>query len=96
MLMRTYYDLQEYEALNSLTESFRQYLLRNKLMSDNRRKGFYNLFKLTRKVANLRAKTKFLVREKIEKEINKLSQEVELAKPMVNRSWLLEKLRDLN
>lgn len=95
LLLRTYYDLDEYEALVALTESFRQYLLRNKLMSDNRRLGFHNLFKTTRRMASLRQKAGYLSREKIRKELDKIQQEINGTDLLYNRDWLIEKWAEL-
>ena len=95
LLLRTYFDLGEYEALHSLTESFKQYLLRNKLMSDARRVGYNNLFKLTRKIANYKAKQNFMNTERQSREITKLQKELRETPLMYNREWLEEKLLEL-
>lgn len=92
LLLRTYFDLEEYEALYSLTESFKQYLLRNKLMSETRRAGFNNLFKLARKLANLKARSEYLALEKREKELQKIDRELSEADLVFNREWLSEKV----
>ena len=96
LLMRTYYDLDEYEALHALTESFRQYLQRNKLMSDNRRLGYYNLFRLTRKAALLRSRLPFIRHEKATRELERLQEEADVTEAVFNRSWLTEKLEELD
>jgi len=96
LLMRTYYDLDEYDALHALTESFRQYLQRNQLMSDIRRLGYYNLFRLTRKTALLRTRLPYLRRDKIQRELVKIREEVDATEEVFNRSWLLEKLTELD
>jgi len=96
LLMRTYYDLDEYEALHALTESFRQYLQRNQLMSDIRRLGYFNLFRLTRKTALLRTRFPYLRQDKIQRELVKIREEVDATEEVFNRSWLLEKLEELD
>lgn len=95
LLLRTYYDLNEYEPLVALTESFRQYLMRNQLMSDSRRVGFNNLFKLTRRLASLRNKVGFTAQEKLQKDLKKLRSEMEETKLLYNQDWLVEKLEEL-
>jgi hypothetical protein len=55
LLLRTYFDLEEYEALFSLTDSFRQLLQRNKLLSENRKLGYFNLLKFTKSLARIRS-----------------------------------------
>ncbi|MCB0550129.1 MAG: hypothetical protein KDD19_21350 [Phaeodactylibacter sp.] len=95
LLLRTYYDLDEYEALSSLADSFKQYLHRNQLMADVRREGYHNLFKLTRRAANLRANIGYFTQEKSRKELLKLQRSIEKAGAIFNKSWLLEKVEHL-
>ncbi|MCO6491574.1 MAG: hypothetical protein J5I98_24370 [Phaeodactylibacter sp.] len=95
LLLRTYYDLDEYEALSSLADSFKQYLHRNRLMADIRREGYHNLFKLTRRAASLRANIGYCTKEKSRKELLKLQQSIEKAGAVFNKSWLLEKVENL-
>jgi hypothetical protein len=95
LLLRTYYDLEEFEALYSLTGSFRQFLLRNKLMADSRRAGYYNLFKFTQRAARIKAQAGFRSREKLCKELQKLTGDVQKADAIFNKSWLEEKIGEL-
>ncbi len=95
LLLRTYYDLDEYEALSSLADSFKQYLHRNRLMADVRREGYHNLFKLTRRAAALRANIGYYSREKSRKELLKLRESINKAGAIFNKSWLLEKVESL-
>lgn len=95
LLMRTYYDLDEYDALHALTESFKQYLLRNRLMSDLRRLGYYNLFRLTRKTALLRTRIPYLKKEKANRELDRITEEMDSTEEVFNRSWLSQKILDL-
>lgn len=95
LLMRTYYDLGEYDALHALTESFRQYLQRNQLMSDQRRLGYYNLFRLARKAALLRSRLPYWRPDKVRRDLQRIRQEAEATEAVFNRGWLEEKLREL-
>lgn len=95
LLLRTYYDLDEYEALSSLADSFKQYLHRNRLMADVRREGYHNLFKLTRRAAGLRANIGYYSKEKSRKELLKLRESINKAGAIFNKSWLLEKVESL-
>jgi hypothetical protein len=95
LLLRTYYDLEEYEALGSLVDSFKQYLHRNKLMADVRRQGYYNLFLLTRRAAQLRYNLPYHSRERCQAELRKLRQSIAQAGAIFNQAWLLEKVAAL-
>ncbi|MEN0005434.1 MAG: hypothetical protein AAF798_14880 [Bacteroidota bacterium] len=95
LLLRTYYDLEETEALLSLCDSFRQYLLRNKLMADNRRVGYSNLFKLTKRAAILRSNIGFTATKRLNKEMNRLKTDIDRA-TIFNRLWLVQKWEELD
>ena len=95
LLLRTYYDLDEFEALSSLADSFKQYLHRNQLMADVRREGYHNLFKLTRRAANLRANIGYYTKEKSKKELLRLQHGIEKAGAIFNKTWLMEKIEHL-
>ena len=92
LLLRTYYELGEFEALNSLTDSFKQYLHRNKLMADSRRNGYYNLFRFTRKAAQIRATRDFTSANKLQKDLQKLRNDIDKAAAIFNQGWLEEKV----
>ena len=95
LLLRTYYDLEEYEPLFSLSESFKQYLHRNKLMADSRRIGYSNLFRLTKKTAQIKANAGFVSKEKTQKELKKLEKDLKESEAIFNKSWLVEKINEL-
>lgn len=95
LLLRTYYDLNEYEAFVSLTESFRQYLQRNTQISDSRREGFMNLVKFTKRAFQLKNSFSIIKSDKLNLEIHKLLKDIALANTIFNQSWLNMKLEEL-
>ncbi len=95
LLLRTYYDLKEYDALLSLVQSFTLYLRRNKLMADFQRDGHYDLFKFTRRAAQIRSNLDFIPIAKSRRELKKLQEDIAHAKTIFNKSWLLEKMQEL-
>jgi hypothetical protein len=88
ILTITYYELQEWEALESLLKSFRVFLTRNKSLTAARKRGYLNLIKYTRRLMRLQpGETAKIV---------SLREEVEREKQhVVNHEWLLEKLGTL-
>lgn len=96
LLLRTYYDLDEYEALLSLTQSFTIYLRRNKLLAGNQRDGHANLFRFTKRAAQIRAKLGYTHDEKLRKQLEILQQDIAKTKVLFNRDWLLEKITELS
>jgi len=87
MLLITYYETEELEALDSLMESFRAFLNRHKEISVQRRNSYMNLIRTTKKLTNFSPGDK--------KGIEKLREEINNSKGIVNKEWLLEKIAEL-
>lgn len=87
MLIRTYYESDQYEPLIYLLESFRVYINRNKNIPDSRKVLFKNLIRFTKRLVNLTPNSKV--------ELNKLKAEITSKKNTLIRSWLLEKIEEL-
>lgn len=88
LLMASYYELDEIEALGSLLDTFRVYLSRNKELPSARRKHYLNTIGIVRKLAKIVSGDK--------KEIEKLQKEVDQTQGVVSKNWILEKLSLLN
>lgn len=87
-LTLTYYELDEFDALDSFMESFRVFLNRHKNIPLQRRRSYLNLLKYVRRLTRLLPGDKPAV--------EKLREEVVLDKAVtVNHEWLLEKLEEL-
>jgi hypothetical protein len=87
ILIKTYYESDQYDPLIYLLESFRVYLNRNKNIPDSRKTLFKNQIRFTKKLVNLPPKAGA--------ELKKLKEEVTANKNTINRSWLLEKIEEL-
>ena len=87
LLMASYYELDEIEALGSLLDTFRVYLNRNKELPTTRRKHYLNTISIVRKLAK--------IIHGDDKEIEKLEKEVESTQGVVSKNWILEKLAAL-
>jgi hypothetical protein len=95
LLLRTYYDKAEFEAFTSLAESFRQYLFRNKLISDSRRQGFSNLIKFAKRAFQLKIDKGYLRKDRFEKDLHRLQKDIANAAVLFNQSWLEQKIDEL-
>ncbi len=84
LLMASYYELDEIEALGSLLDTFRVYLSRNKELPATRRKHYLNTIAIVRKLSRVIAGDK--------KEIAKLQAEIDATQGVVSKNWILEKL----
>ncbi|MDF1698189.1 MAG: hypothetical protein P1U56_20240 [Saprospiraceae bacterium] len=84
ILLFSYYELDEFDALDSFINSFRVYVNREKSISVRKKGPFKNLLKYINKIINLRSNDK--------EGIKNLRQEVEDTPNIVSKPWLLEKL----
>jgi hypothetical protein len=89
MHVLVYYELDEYDALDSYLESFRVFLSRHKNIPAQRRNSYLNLIKFVRRLTRLAPKD----RTAIEKLKNEILAEKETT---VNHEWLLEKIEELS
>ncbi len=84
LLMKVYYDLNEEEALYSLTDSFRVYLRRKKKIPKERRKTYLNFIKFIRRLIMLSPRDI--------KNLNVLESRIQQADRVADKAWILEKL----
>jgi hypothetical protein len=84
LLMASYFELDEMEALNSLLDTFRVYLNRNKNIPQVRRKHYINTINIVRKLSRIKSGDR--------KEIEKLVKEIDSTQGIVSKNWILEKL----
>lgn len=89
MLLTTYYDTNEIEALYSFLESFRTFLNRHKEIPEHRRKFYLNFIRITKKLTNIIPNDKKAI-EKLKKEI------AENSTGAIQQPWLLEKIEELS
>lgn len=92
LLLRTYFDLREFEAFGSLVKSFRQYLRRNKSIPSQRRKAFLHLLQLTNEASLLRSRQPFQHKTKNVQQLLELKSTIGKTKLLINREWLVEKV----
>ncbi|MFK7979218.1 MAG: hypothetical protein AB8G86_04505 [Saprospiraceae bacterium] len=86
MLIKMYYELSEFRTLESLLESMRAYIQRKKVIGYH--KDLYkNIVKYTKKLLKVNPYSK------AQKE--KLKVEIEAAKPLTEKAWLLKQLAEL-
>ncbi len=95
LLLQSYYDLEEYEALFSLTDSFRQFLKRNNLLADARKSGYASLFKLAKRAAKIQSRIEYSSKEVIQREVEKLKADFDKADRIFYKNWLLKKIEGL-
>ena len=95
LLLRTYYDLDEYDAFLSLQQSFKQLIRRNKLISEFQRKGYEHLLRFTNRAFKIKSQFKLKQNAYLRKQVKKLITELAQANPVHNRSWLDSRIESI-
>lgn len=87
ILLRTYYEQGEYLALDSLIDSFRIFLRRNKVISKNLKREYNNFLNLVKKLTTITASDK--------KSIADLRRRVSETSYSMPKNWLLKKIAEI-
>jgi len=93
LLLRTYYELEEITSFFSLCDAFRQFLQRNQLLSEIKRKGHEQTIKLVRRAFQIKLEAPFQDQIKTQKEVLKLTKDIKNAATLFNKEWLDQKVR---
>lgn len=86
-LLKTYYELGEWQPLYSLKDSFRILLRRKKLITPQQKANYNNLLKFSIRL--------FKIDVKDAPKLRALKCEIELASNVADKSWLMEKVNDI-
>lgn len=87
LLLRTYYESDEPLALNSLMDSFRIFVRRNKLMSKSLKREYVNFLTALSNISNAKADK--------QKNLARLRMKVSENQHIISKKWLLEKINEL-
>ncbi|MEO6039193.1 MAG: hypothetical protein ABIQ93_12340 [Saprospiraceae bacterium] len=87
ILLRTYYESDETVALDSLIDSFRIYLRRNKIISKNQKREYNSFLNIVKKLTSIPLGDQTA--------IAKLRQRVTETSSTMPKKWLLEKMDEL-
>ncbi len=87
ILLKTYYETDEFLPLDSLIQSFRAYLRRNRVISKDVRDQYLNFLRFLKRLSYLDPHHK----DKLEK----LRKDIEQCESLAQRSWLLEKINEM-
>lgn len=87
ILLKTYYELDEYLVLDSLIESFRIYLRRNRVISREVRQQYLNELRFVKQLSR--------VMPGDHKAVRKIRRQVTECKALADRKWILEKIEEV-
>lgn len=86
MLLKMYYEMDEYDALDYQLESLGTYIKRKKVMGYHK-ENYQNIIRYTKKITRVNPYSK--------KDVLGLKSEIETANPLTEREWLLEQIDSL-
>lgn len=86
MLLSSYFELDSYDSLLSLFDSFRVYLNRNKNIPEKLRKAYLELIKYTKKLSGLNFS---------KKDLESILDEIQNHPNLNSKPWLIEKVNEL-
>lgn len=87
LLTLTYYEQGEFLALDSLMDSFRIYLRRNKVISKRLKREYSNFLNILKKLTNLSSSNA--------KSISNLKNKILKTDSVTSKKWLLEKIEEI-
>lgn len=90
--LKTYYRLQEFDALFSLLDATQQLLRRNRSLSEFGRQANLNFLRLLRKIAHWQAGQKDRLPRQHNRLREALREVVAQTQPVVNKEWLVQQL----
>lgn len=90
LLLRTYYALRDTEALLSLIETSRIYVMRNKKMTTIQKRGYSNFLRFARKLVLLKHHSGTYSKKGLKEKLDHLAEKIQNTENVINRFWLLE------
>ena len=96
LLLRTYYELEEFESLFNLNLSFQKYLRRAPQLNKQRVQAFINLLRLTEQCAKIKISAPYWKKEKTAKTLDSLTQKLANTEKIIFKSWIEKKINALN
>lgn len=96
LLLRIYYESGDTEALLSLIDTFRIYIIRNRKMTVEQKRGFTNFLRFSKKLALLKHHAEAYSRRGLEEKLAALYEKLVQTPNVANRLWLEEECRPAN
>lgn len=93
LLLRIYYESGDTEALLSLIDTFRIYIIRNRKMTVEQKRGFTNFLRFAKKLALLRHHDGTYSRRGLQEKLTALYEKLRATPNVANRIWLEEECR---
>ncbi len=93
LLLRTYYALHDTEALLSLIDTFRIYVIRNQKITSEQKRGYTNFLRFAKRLVLLRHNATTYSRKELREKLDALFHKIEETGNIINRYWLTEECK---
>jgi hypothetical protein len=90
LMLRTYHAKRDTDALLSLIDTFRIYIMRNTHINTEQKKGYTNFLRFTRKMVMIKHQMEFLEAKKVSEQLNLLLEQIRGTENIINKFWLEE------
>ncbi len=95
LLIRTYYEQENYDSLSSLLESMRIYIMRSKRMNANEKKGYKNFIRYAKKMVQLTIEAPYMTNVELEKKLLELVIKLRATENIYAQSWIISKCEEM-
>lgn len=95
LLLKIYYDTNAIEPFLSLSDAFKIYLKRNKLISSPRVTSYSNYVRFVKSVFNLKLQMFSYGNDIKEDKLKRVEQKIRETEPVANKKWVLEQIEKL-
>lgn len=93
LLLRTYYEMKDTEALLSLIETSRIYVIRNRKITTDEKRGYTNFLRFAKKLVLLRHHASTYNKKVLKEKLDHLTGRIEDSENVTYKFWLLEECR---
>ncbi|MEL7021953.1 MAG: hypothetical protein AAGK47_10105 [Bacteroidota bacterium] len=90
LLVRSYFALENYEALLSLLETFRIYVIRNKKITTIDKKGYTNYCRFTKRLVLLINSKITYTKKSYQEKLHALQEKIKQTSNVKNKQWLVQ------
>lgn len=96
ILLKTYYDTNEFEPLEYLIKSFKIFIQRNKTIAGDYKKGIDNFLTMLKQIVRLKHDKAVLRNTEFKEKFLKAEEKLANTSPIFNSKWLKDKLAEFN
>jgi hypothetical protein len=95
-MIRTYHAKRDTDALLSLLDTFRIYIMRNTHINTEQKKGYTNFLRFTKKMVMIKHQKEYMETAKATTQLKLLLEQMRSTENIINKFWLEEECSSLD